>query len=44
MSALLNKLGQINELNKQLKMAIKEEKYEDAARLRDKIKELEGEN
>lgn len=37
------KLGQINELNKQLKMAIKEEKYEDAARLRDKIKELEGE-
>lgn len=37
------KLGQINELNKQLKMAIKEEKYEEAARLRDKIKELEGE-
>lgn len=36
-------LGQINELKKQLKMAIKEEKYEEAATLRDKIKELEGE-
>ena len=39
----LAKLGQINELNKQLKTAIKEEKYEEAAILRDKIKELEGE-
>jgi len=38
------KLGQINELKKQLKIAINEEKYEDAASLRDKIKELEGEN
>lgn len=38
------KLGQINELKRQLKIAIKEEKYEDAASLRDKIKELEGEN
>ena len=38
------KLGQIYELNKQLKTAIKEERYEDAATLRDKIKELEGEN
>ena len=37
------RLGQINELNKQLKVAIKEEKYEEAANLRDKIKELEGE-
>lgn len=37
------KLGQINELNRQLKLAIKEEKYEEAASLRDKIKELEGE-
>lgn len=37
------KLGQINELKRQLKIAIKEEKYEEAANLRDKIKELEGE-
>lgn len=37
------KLGQINELKRQLKQVIKEEKYEDAASLRDKIKELEGE-
>lgn len=36
-------LGQINELKKELKLAIKEEKYEEAAQLRDKIKELEGE-
>ena len=37
------KLGQIYELNRQLKIAIKEEKYEEAAILRDKIKEIEGE-
>ncbi len=37
------KLGQIYELNRQLKTAIKEEKYEEAASLRDKIRELEGE-
>lgn len=37
------KLGQINELNRQLKIAIKEERYEEAASLRDKIRELEGE-
>ena len=37
------KLEQINELNRQLKVAIKEEKYEEAASLRDKRKELEGE-
>lgn len=39
-----NKLAEINELNKKLKKAIKEENYEEAAILRDKIKELEGEN
>lgn len=38
------KLGQINELKRQLKIAIKEEKYEEAASFRDKIRELEGEN
>ena len=38
------KLGQINELRRQLKLAIKEEKYEEAATLRDRIKEIEGEN
>ena len=38
------KLGQIYELNKQLKTAIKEEKYEEAAKLRDEIRKLEGEN
>lgn len=38
------KLERINELSKQLKIAIKEEHYEEAAVLRDKIKELEGEN
>ena len=37
------KLGQINELKKELRLAIKEEKYEEAAKIRDKIKELEGE-
>ena len=37
------KLGQINELKRQLKISIKEEKYEEAASIRDKIKELEGE-
>ena len=36
------KLGQVYELNRKLKTAIKEEKYEEAAKLRDKIKELEG--
>lgn len=34
---------QIEELNKKLKGAIKEERYEEAAIIRDKIKELEGE-
>lgn len=37
------KLSKVDELNKQLKIAIKEEKYEEAAILRDKIKKLEGE-
>lgn len=36
------KLGKIYELNRQLKTAIKEEKYEEAASIRDKIRELEG--
>ena len=40
----LSKSTEIEELNKKLKMAIKEERYEDAAILRDKIKEIEGEN
>ena len=38
-----SKLGQVYELKRQLKIAIKEEQYEEAASLRDKIKELEGE-
>ena len=38
------KLGQINELKRQLKIAIKEERYEEAAGIRDEIKKLEGEN
>lgn len=37
------KLGEIYELRRQLKVAIKEEKYEEAANLRDRIKEIEGE-
>lgn len=37
------KLGEIYELRRQLKVAIKEEKYEEAASLRDRIKEIEGE-
>ena len=35
---------EIQKLKQELKMAVKEEKYEEAAILRDKIKELEGEN
>lgn len=35
-------VSKIESLKEQLKQAIKEEKYEEAARLRDEIKELEG--
>ncbi len=37
------KLNKIKELREQLKIAIKKENYEEAASLRDQIKELEGE-
>lgn len=36
-----NENSKIEELKKKLKMAIKEEKYEEAAKIRDEIKELE---
>ena len=38
----LSKRRQINALRSQLKKAVKEERFEDAAKLRDEIKELEG--
>lgn len=37
-----NENDEIKKLNDELKMAIKEERYEDAAKLRDKIKEIEN--
>ena len=37
-----SKLEQINNLKEELKNAIKEERYEEAAKIRDKIKELEN--
>ena len=38
----INKNNEIEELKKQLQKSIKEERYEDAALIRDKIKELEN--
>lgn len=38
------KKDKISKLNNEIKMAIKEERYEDAAKIRDEIKKLEGEN
>jgi len=35
-----NKKQELNELNKELQTAVKEERYEDAAKIRDKINEL----
>ena len=37
----VNKVSRIDELKESLKQAIKEERYEDAAKLRDEIKKLE---
>lgn len=37
-----SKEQELNELNNQLQSAVKEERYEDAAKIRDKINELKG--
>lgn len=39
----INNINSIEELKKMQEIAIKEEKYEDAAKIRDRIKEIEGE-